>query len=95
VKIAEVCNIPLQEFLPDFLSFYNQHNEAPSTIVLGNHVNNYYGKETADTAITNAKYENDINLLTNENHHLKNRIVLMEEQVRLLQNLLEKFTPHV
>ena len=88
VKISEKCNIPIQDLLPDFLSFNNQSNQGPSGVVLGNYTNNYYGQASEAVTDIQGKHDKEISLLVAENQHLREKIILLEEQIHTLQNIL-------
>jgi transcriptional regulator with XRE-family HTH domain len=52
-KTAEMLNVPLHEFLPDNLSFYNYHHGGAGGVVFGNL--NYYSNDLSE--INNLKKE--------------------------------------
>ena len=80
-RIAEVLQIPVHDLVPELISFTNQQNSGHIGVMF---------VETMTIQTYNASTDDTHRDLTAENTILKEKIALLEEQNRLLHNLLER-----
>lgn len=78
-RIAEILQIPVHDLAPELISFTNQQNSGHIGVMFVGTIQTY-----------NASTDDTHRDLTTENMILKEKIALLEEQNRLLHNLLER-----
>ena len=73
-RTAETLNVPLHEFLPDTLSFFNNHYNGQGGVVFGNF--NYY----ANANESERALREEVNLLKERIKYLNEVIALLKKE---------------
>jgi len=82
-KFAETLQIPIQEFLPETLSIYNNNDNGHVGFVIGNVYNYNNDKEVVK------ELEEKIKNKDLENTFLSEKVKLLEDKINNLEQLLE------
>lgn len=83
-EYSKILDVPIQEFLPDTITFHNQPNQAQGGIVFGTY--NYNYNMNKDEEMIKLQSENEKYI--QENNHLKETIKRLEVQLADYRKLL-------
>jgi transcriptional regulator with XRE-family HTH domain len=90
VRYAETLGVPIHDFLPELTAFNNNnhHTHAGASIIFGNLIYHASSDETL------YHLEQELTLVKEKLAHWEEKVRLLESQVQLLQNLLERVNLH-
>lgn len=83
-RIADTLAIPIQEFLPDTLSFHNNQHHGQGGVVFGDFVFNQYTNPNEQFF----QQQSEIERLRLEKHHLENWVAHLKAQIQFYEQCL-------
>jgi len=87
-RICETLKVPIQDFLPDSVTFQTHNDHGQIGCVFGT----IYYYNSKDELVS--KLEHELTLIQEKLAHSEEKVCLLESQVQLLQNLLERGNLH-
>jgi transcriptional regulator with XRE-family HTH domain len=87
-RICETLKVPIQDFLPDTATFQTHNDHGQIGCVFGT----IYYYNCKDSTIINLEHE--LTFVKEKPAHSEEKVRLLESQVQLLQNLLERGNLH-